>query len=74
MPSPLMILPSKDFDRIRLLRIPDDFEAHEVFRHATGLIAEIEEANPDFTWEQVVEQLEDHGFKTEDFVLGPALD
>ena len=74
MTSNLMILPSKDFDRIRLLRIPEDFESHEVFRHATGLIAEIEESNPDYTWEQIVEQLEDHGFEAEEFVLGPALD
>lgn len=74
MTSHLMILPSKDFDRIRLLRIPQDFEPQEVFRHATGLIAEIEEANPDYTWEQIVEQLEDHGFQTEEFVLGPSPD
>jgi hypothetical protein len=69
-----MILPSQDFERIRLVRIPEDFEQHEVYRYVTGLIAEIEEENPDVTWHQIAESLEDHGFETLDFILGPALD
>ena len=48
MSDTLMILPSKDCTDIRLVRIPDEFEEHEVFRHVTGLIASIEEDNPDY--------------------------
>ena len=73
MSGSLMILPSKDFEQIRLLRIPEDFEQHESYRHVTGLIAEIEERNPGCNWAQIVDTLEDHGFEAVDFVLGPAL-
>jgi hypothetical protein len=37
MSDALMILPSRDCTDIRLVRIPDEFEKHEVFRHVTGL-------------------------------------
>lgn len=74
MPDTLMILPARDSRRIRLVRIPEDFEAHEVFRHVTGLIAEVEEADPDYSWEDIQAVLEDHGFEAVPFVLGPALD
>lgn len=69
-----MILPSHDYTATRLVRIPDDFEEHEIFRHVTGLIAQIEEANPDYDWDEVATLLEDHGFEIVDFILGPALD
>lgn len=72
--SDLMILPASDSSAVRLVRIPQDFEAHEVFRHVTGLIAEAEEENPDYGWEDIQALLEDHGFETVDFILGPALD
>ena len=71
MSAPLMILPSHDFSRIRLVRVPEDIEAHEAFRHATGLIATLEEQTPKCTVEQIIEALEDHGFVPVDFVLGP---
>jgi len=74
MSDTLMILPSKDCTEIRLVRIPDEFEAHEVFRHVTGLIASVEEESPDYSWEDIVAVLEDHGFEPVDFILGPALD
>jgi len=70
----VMVLPSKEPERIRLVRIPDDMESHEAFRHATGVIAAAEEANPDFTWEDIEDELDAHGFRSLDFVLGPALD
>lgn len=72
--SELMILPAKKHQQIRLIRIPTDFESHEVFRHVTGLISEVEENNPGFTWEDIEMVLEDHGFIIEDFILGPELD
>ena len=69
-----MILPAHDYNAVRLVRIPDDYEEHEVFRHVTGIIAEVEESNPDYEWEDVLAALEDRGFENVEFILGPALD
>lgn len=74
MSGPLMILPAGDPAAIRLVRIPDDFEAHEVFRHVTGLIAQLEEDDPGYSGDDIVAMLEDHGFAPVDFILGPSLD
>lgn len=74
MQTRLMILPAHDYKATRLVKIPDDFEEHEVFRHVTGIISEVEEDNPDYSWEEVAAALEDHGFEVVDFILGPALD
>jgi hypothetical protein len=70
----LMILPSSKADAIRLVRVPDDFESHEAYRHVTGLIAAAEEENPDCDWDDIQSILEEHNFETVDFVLGPSLD
>ena len=70
----LMILPSSDPVAIRLVRVPEELEQHEAFRHVTGLIASVEEQNPDYDWEDIARLLEDHGFEPVDFILGPALD
>jgi len=70
----LMVLPAHDYKSIRLVSIPTDYEDHEVFRHVTGIIAEVEEANPDYDWEDVLNALEDRGFDNIEFILGPALD
>lgn len=69
-----MILPAREPGEIRLVRMPSDLEAHEAFRHVTGLIARVEETNPDYHWGDIAAVLEDHGFETVDFVLGPELD
>ena len=69
-----MILPATDPVAIRLVHIPEDYEEHEVFRHVTGLIGKLEEENPDYDWDDIAAVLEDHGFETVDFILGPALD
>ncbi len=74
MSETLMILPAKDPTAIRLVRVPDDFEEHEVFRHVTGIIASVEESNPAYSWEDISNELEDHGFIPLTFVLGPELD
>ena len=73
MPSRLMILPSKIFEQIRVVSVPDDFEEHEVYRHITGIIATVQEENPDCRWEDVAEVLEDYGFSPVDCILGPEL-
>ena len=39
----LMILPAADKTKIRLVRIPPDFQDQEVYRHVTRLIAEVED-------------------------------
>ena len=70
----LMILPAKDPATVRLVRIPNDFDPHAVFRRVTGLIAQVEEENPDYQWPDIEAVLEDHGFETVDFILGPSLD
>lgn len=70
----LMILPASDVSGIRLLRIPADFEEQEVYRHVTGLIADVEEADPACAWDDIRAVLEDHGFDVVPFVLGPSLD
>ena len=69
----LMILPAGGPANIRLIRIPDDFEEHEVYRYVTGLIAKVEE-NSEYTWEDILDLLEDRGFESVDFILGPSLD
>ena len=73
MSKPLMILPSSDSNSIRLVRLPDDFESHEAFRHVTGIIAAIEEQQPGCNTEDILASLEDHGFEPVEFILGPAL-
>jgi hypothetical protein len=72
--SDLMILPSTDVTRIRLLRVPPDFQQQEAYRHVTGLIAEVESGDPDFTWEDIAERLEGQGYEVVDYLLGPTLD
>ncbi|MDJ0738325.1 MAG: hypothetical protein QNJ91_01330 [Gammaproteobacteria bacterium] len=70
----LMILPASDKTKIRLVRIPPDFRDQEVYRHVTGLIADVEEATPGCCWEDVLATLEDRGFEAVEFQLGPSLD
>lgn len=74
MSETFMILPAGNAADIRLVRVPDDIEMHEAFRHATGLIARVEEDNPDYDWDEIAAILEDHGFETVEFILGPELD
>ena len=74
MPNALMILPAADKTQIRLVRVPPDFEGQEAYRHVTRLIAQVEERDPGYAWEDVIAILEDHGFEAVDFQLGPALD
>ena len=74
MPDTLMILPASDPHEMRLVQVPSDYEAHEACRHVTGLIAAIEEDNPDYDWGDIEASLADHGFEVVDFILGPVLD
>ena len=69
-----MILPAKDADKIRLLSIPDDMEEHEAFRCATGVIAQAQEEQPDLSWDDLSDTLEEFGFMNMEFILGPELD
>ena len=69
----LMLLPCREFRNMRLVRIPEDFERHEAFRYATGLIAQAEQENPDCSWDDIAEVLETHGFESVEFVLGPEI-
>lgn len=67
----LMILPSSNNERTRLLQIPEDYEEHEVYRLATGIIASIEDRIPDYDWDDILEALEEAGFSEVPFILGP---
>ena len=73
MDSNLMILPANETENIRLIKIPDDFEQHEAYRYVTGLIAKVEEES-DYDWDDVLDLLEQRGFESIDFILGPSLD
>lgn len=73
MASRLMILPSKVFERIRVVSVPEDFEEHEVYRAITGIIARVQEQGEECTWDDLAEVLEDQGFSPVDCLLGPEL-
>lgn len=69
----LMVLPAKDPKDIRLLSVPGDFEEHEAYRYVTGIIAKVEESS-DYTWDDILDLLEQKGFEEAKFILGPVLD
>jgi hypothetical protein len=73
MSDTLMILPASSARDIRLVCVPDDYESHEAFRHVTGLIAAVEEQDPNCALDDILAALEDHGFETVEFILGPTL-
>ena len=69
-----MVLPNVDFNKIRLISIPVDYQEQEAFRKVTGLIARIEEQNSDYSWEDIAIGLEEFGFEPVDFLLGPTIE
>lgn len=69
----LLLLPSVEYGKIRLVRVPEDVDGHEAFRNATGVIAAVEEGNPDHTLEDIEDALEEKGFQLVDYILGPEL-
>lgn len=73
MRSKLMILPATHAHAIQLVRVPDDFEEQEAYRHVTGVIARVEEDNADYDWDDIAAELEAHDFEIVDFLLGPEL-
>jgi hypothetical protein len=74
MSQTLMVLPSIEFNQIRVVRIPEDLDANEAYRFATGIIAQAEEHNKNYSWEDISEALEGRGFEPVDVLIGPALD
>jgi len=70
----LMLLPAKNIADNKIVRIPDDYDHKDALRHATSLIATVEEQDPDYQWEDIAATLEDHGFEIMDFMIGPSLD
>ena len=52
MSNKLIILPAGKRSDIRLVKAPEDCcEPLETYRHMTGLIARVEEENPDYSWD-----------------------
>lgn len=74
MSQTLMVLPSIEFKRIRVVKIPDDLDVNEAYRFATGIIAQAEELNEDYVWEDISEALEGRGFEPLEVLIGPTLD
>ena len=74
MTARFMLLPARNVENIRLVKIPADFDKRDALRHATSLIASVEEENEDYTWEDIAHVLEDHGFVPVEFMVGPDLD
>jgi len=70
----LMILPSKDPGRVRLVTIPTDISPHEAYRYITGLVSEVPREDEERWLEAVMDTLEDKGFGQVPFLLGPSLD
>lgn len=70
----LMVLPSKDVSKIRLVRVPEDLSPHEAYRSVTRLLSEVERNGGDQWLESALDVLEDHGFEEVEFTLGPPLD
>lgn len=70
----LMVLPSVEFRQIRVVRIPEDLDVNEAYRFATGIIAQAEEANDDYVWDDISEALEGRGFEPVEVIIGPTLD
>lgn len=68
-----MVLPARDFENIRLLRVPDDVSGRDALRHVTALIAELQEECPGCSWPELVAVLEDHGYAQIEVILGPEL-
>lgn len=74
MSTRIMLLPSRDSSKVRLIEVPEDLKEQEAYRHATGIIAAIEEKSPDWSWDDIEDALEEHGFRSIEFIMGPALD
>jgi len=70
----IMVLPSKDVGRIRVVTVPEDMSPHEAYRYVTGLIAGVPPSSEDKWVDEVLDLLEDHGFEALEFSLGPPLD
>ena len=70
----LMVLPSKDVGKIRLVTVPEDMGPQEAYRYVTGLIADTERVQEERWMEDVLDLLEEHGFESVEFALGPSLD
>ncbi len=68
-------MPSLIHEDSILVAVPDDFGDEEAYRHATGLVARVEEERPKtHSRQDVLDALEDHGFSEVAFIPGPELD
>jgi hypothetical protein len=74
MTEQLMLLPSQNVRRSKVLRIPADYSDRDAIRLATALIAEMQEEKSEWDDEEIVAHLEAHGFQVINLILGPGLD
>lgn len=66
-----MILPGSDPQTICLVKIPENFEEHEVYCCVTGVIGNVDASIPDYDWNDSMESLEENGFTIVEVILGP---
>lgn len=69
----LILLPGADSRSCRILRMPEDMDDQEAFRNVTGIIAGLEEQGPGVTPDELDDALEDNGFETLDYIIGPEI-
>ena len=69
----LILLPGADNKSCRILRMPEDMDDHEAFRNVTGIIAGLEERDGVVNPEDLDDALEDHGFVSVDYIVGPGI-
>ncbi len=76
MADQLMLLPSADPSRCRLVRMPQDLAPAEAYRLVTGLIAGLESGGSSgpVPVDDVMDALDERGFEPMDLILGPSLD
>ena len=70
----LMLLPAKKAEEMKIVSVPEDYDMRDAHRHATALIATVEEEDADYDWDDIAAVLEEHGFEMQEFILGPDLD
>jgi len=73
MADKLLLLPSAEYGKIRLVKVPDDVDENEAFRHTTGVIATVEESESDHSLEDIEDALEQQGFQLVKFIMGPEI-
>ena len=74
MTDKLILLPGKDAQGSRILRMPEDMDSREVFRNITATVASLEQQGGGVTAQDIDDALEDAGFELVDYIVGPEIE